>query len=209
MKWKTLALLAALTGACDSSDVPAAMDASSGDLGSDAAGDLGVDAAVDAPRDAGSDVLRDAPRSDVREDVGVADVGVADVGVADVGVADVGVDVPTEDGAAFSDEGGACGGFVLHPPQCASELVCVSAMIPDLPGVCRRRCPTGTGCAAGTTCTDGACVPARPCIFACAIGRQNCGTDCCVSLQTDPHHCGSCETACAAGQSCVAGACSP
>ena len=139
MKLKILALLTALTGACDSSDVPTAMDASISDLGSDAAGDLGVDATSDVPRDAGSDVR--------------------EVGVADVGVADVGVDVPTEDGPTLSGEGGACGGFVLHPPQCASDLVCVFAMIPDLPGVCRRRCPTGTECVAGQTCVAGACTP--------------------------------------------------
>jgi hypothetical protein len=193
MNSRTLALFAALTlaGACSSSDAPAPADASAADApegavdtdaARDSGADVGTDAAVDRPLDAATDATVDA-RVDAAADA-------------------------AKDGPVTAGEGESCGGFVVHPTRCATGLVCVAA-VSDRPGICHRACPDGSGCAAGTTCADGACVPPRPCTLSCVRGRQNCGSDCCVDVQTDARHCGDCATACPDGRACTAGVCAP
>lgn len=49
-------------------------------------------------------------------------------------------------------------------------------------------------------CSEGACV------VDCPMGTARCGTEC-VTLESDPQHCGGCGVACAQGTSCVDGSC--
>ncbi|HYQ01138.1 MAG TPA: hypothetical protein VER96_20850 [Polyangiaceae bacterium] len=86
--------------------------------------------------------------------------------------------VPNPPSQCISKEDGPCGGFTLHPCQCAAGLTCVLNINPDLPGTCEpaRCCPAnwnmydckeengGTGhnchnpalgCPSSLTCGDG------------------------------------------------------
>lgn len=56
----------------------------------------------------------------------------------------------------------------------------------------------GKACAAGSTCSNGAC--------SCSDSLQACG-DGCADLSSDPAHCGGCGSACAAKEVCLRGQC--
>ena len=63
---------------------------------------------------------------------------------------------------------------------------------------CGTRCATSADCAAREACVQDVCTP-------CPAPFTVCG-QACVSTQTDPDHCGACNTSCDAG-TCTAGMC--
>ncbi len=97
------------------------------------------------------------------------------------------------------------GGCVLNDCMgstnpCAAPRVTCGAACVDVQTTAAHCGRCGNACAAGQSCTAGACVTP------CAAPRITCGAQC-VDAQTSAAHCGRCDNACAAGQTCVAGVC--
>lgn len=97
-------------------------------------------------------------------------------------------------------------GPVRCPPglvACGTECRVV-AIDPDHCGAC------GVSCGGGEACRGGVCIPAPTCVCppsnGCDAGLTACN-GACVDLQTDPQHCGACNTACATGDTCSGGTC--
>jgi hypothetical protein len=105
---------------------------------------------------------------------------------------------------------GTCDGCTGQEECQNQTCVCV----PDCTGkVCGSDGCTGTcapGCGPNSTCTDGGTL--CECDFVscddacCADGESCCGSDC-TDTNTDPEHCGACNTTCPEGQVCQGGVC--
>ena len=198
--------VATLDGAATTNDSAAPTDVQASDVSGRADVERVVDGTAplaDGGPQGDATSADDAPAVDATTDATTGtDTGFRDVPLRDVRAADVGVD----SGPPISSEGGPCGGFIRNAPVCATGLVCVPSPVPDLPGICRLACGGTTDCPRTYTCVDNACVQ-RPCTLACVMGRQNCGFDCCVDLQTDTQHCGSCGNTCSGSMICRGGHC--
>ena len=93
--------------------------------------------------------------------------------------------------------GNACGGS-----ESCQAGVCIPNCTPDCSGkTCGDDGCGGTcgSCRAGQSCAAGNCM--------CPAGTTECGTTC-ANTDSDPLHCGGCDTPCAGGELCAGGSCS-
>jgi hypothetical protein len=138
-------------------------------------------------------------------------------------------------GACCSAGDGGCPDLTTDPHNCGGcGVVCASGVCtPDpshttgqcFPATAGTGCSGQSGCSNGLACVDGYCVaprcvsgPMPPGSLLCAATGDQLGYCCdahghpqnnfCANLQTDPAHCGGCDSACMSGQSCVQGRCS-
>ncbi len=69
-------------------------------------------------------------------------------------------------------------------------------------GGCSRPCPTGDTCVAAQCTAPASCLGGPVC-----INKEQCCSDGCTDVDTDPENCGGCNRPCPMGDSCVSGQC--
>lgn len=103
---------------------------------------------------------------------------------------------------------GACGRTCPGTTSCCGGTCVELGTDSNNCGACGRMCASGERCC-GRVCA----VPTAPactgCPTDCSLTGQSCCSGVCVTLASNPFHCGMCGRACAAGELCCSGMCVP